>query len=112
VISGEFVIAGGDAPPVLEAAEHASDEVSSFAGVAVERLWALSGRVVGHDRRRALVDEEPAQAVGVVGAAGGAEAGRRRLGDQDEGGANVAELARRRLDRKRPSEGAQTAWIP
>jgi len=43
-------------------------------GLRVEGLDALSGRIVGDDRRRAAVDQELAQLVGVIGRVGQAQA--------------------------------------
>lgn len=58
-------------------------------------MLTLPGRVVRDDRRRALLDEQLAQSIGVVGAVCGAQTGWRKLGDEDETGADVAELSRR-----------------
>ena len=49
---GTSVVAGGDAPPVLEPAEHALDEIATaIGGLAVggRVLPALSGRDAGFD---------------------------------------------------------------
>jgi hypothetical protein len=55
---GEFVVSCRHASPVLEPAEHALDEIALLVGLRVEGLDALSGRVVGDDRRRATFDQE------------------------------------------------------
>ncbi len=60
------VVSGCDASPVFKPAEHAFDDVSSFVGFGVERIWCSPcgrGRNNGFD----LFLLEPfAQAVGIV----------------------------------------------
>jgi hypothetical protein len=46
----EFVVAGGDAAPIFEAAKDSLDEIALFVSVLVEGMEALAGRVVGDDR--------------------------------------------------------------
>ena len=69
-VGGEFVVASGEALAVLEAAEHALDGVAAFAEglaeAAVPKTVAF-GRDVGD---RALLLDQIANAVAVVGAVG------------------------------------------
>ena len=57
-VSGELVIAGCNAPPVLEPAKHALDEVAPLVCSAVEVMEALSGGIVWDNRDCAPFDEE------------------------------------------------------
>ena len=98
----ELVIAGGDASPILEAAEHALDEVALAIGGLVERMMSLAGRVVRDDRNRATFEKKPTQTIAVVGGVGGQASAWRNSGDQGCRDSNVAEMARRHFD----SDGA------
>ena len=51
-VGGELVVAGGDPASVLEAAEHALDEIALLVDVRVKGMEALAGRVAWRDRRR------------------------------------------------------------
>jgi hypothetical protein len=68
----DLVISGGDASPVLEAAEGSFDDVSAFIGLGIEGLDMLSGWIVGDHRLGAARDEEVAQGIAVIGSVGGA----------------------------------------
>ena len=70
----ELVVSSGDAPPVLEPAEHPLDEIALLVGLRVEGLDVFARGVVGDDGRRAAFDQELAQLVGVVSGVGQAEA--------------------------------------
>jgi hypothetical protein len=83
VVDGELVVAGGDAAPVLEAAEGALDQVAQSVGERVERMAALAGRVVGDDRQRAAGDQELPE--GVVPMAGAQREGERPALAVDDG---------------------------
>ena len=67
---GEFVVAGGDAAPVLEAAEGALDDIARPIGGFVEGMLALAGRVGGDDRLAAAVPQPGAERIAVVGGIG------------------------------------------
>src|SRR5262249_55541543 len=66
-VSGELVVAGGDAAKVLEAAEHALDQVALAIDALVvgEERFAPANR--GDDGLDGLVGEHGAQWIGVVG---------------------------------------------
>jgi hypothetical protein len=67
----ELVIVGGDASPILEAAEHALDEIALAIGGLGERMMSLAGRIVRDDRNRAAFEKKAAQTIAVVGGVGG-----------------------------------------
>jgi hypothetical protein len=98
----EFVVAGGDASPILEAAEHALDKIALAIGVLIERMKSLAGRVVRDDRNRAAFEKKATQTIAVVGGVGGQASAWRNSGDQGCRDSNVAEMARRHFD----SDGA------
>src|SRR5690606_9672705 len=77
-VSGQLVIAGCDAPPVLEASKHALDKVAAFIGIAIERLEVLAGRVVWNDRRGSAFDQKVSKPVCVTGGVCRADARRRQ----------------------------------
>ena len=97
-VSCELVVTGRDAAPVLEAAEGAFDEVSSFVGGAIEGVETLTGRVVGNDGQRPALAQELAERVAVVGGVGGTAAAWRKLSKKLSGRPHVADLSRRHLD--------------
>src|SRR5580704_436623 len=49
-VSGQLVVASGDAAPVLEPTEHALYDIAALVDVGVEGMEALAGRVVGDHR--------------------------------------------------------------
>src|SRR6266851_7835351 len=61
----ELIVAGGDATPILQPAEHALDEIALFVGVGVEGMEALAGWVVGDHGLGATLDQELAQPIAV-----------------------------------------------
>lgn len=69
-VGGELVVSSGDAPPVLQAAEGAFDDVSALVGFSIERLDMLSRWIVGDHRLGAARDEEGAQGIAVIGGVG------------------------------------------
>ena len=73
----KLVVTSCDAAPILEAAEHALDEVASLIGLWVEGLEVLSGGIVGNDGLRAAFDQKLPESVAVVGRISGAEPGGR-----------------------------------
>ena len=64
---GEFVIAGGNTPPVLEAAEGALDDIACPISDGVEGMFPFTRRVVGDDWLAATGPQSGAQRVAVVG---------------------------------------------
>jgi hypothetical protein len=66
----KLVVAGGDASPILEAAEPALDEVALAIGGLVERMMSLGGRIVRDDRNRAAFEKKATQTIAVVGGVG------------------------------------------
>jgi len=63
----EPIISGCDAPPVLQPAEHALDQIASAVGLAVERTGSLSPGARGDDRLDAAFSQQGAEGVGIVG---------------------------------------------
>ena len=90
----EFVVSCGNAPPVLETAEHALDEVASFVGLRVERMAVLAGGIVGDDGRGAAGDQETAQGIAVIGGVGGEQARGWQAEDQGRSDGGVTPLPR------------------
>lgn len=93
-VGGEFVVAGGEAAAVFQAAEHALDGVATLveglAEAAFPNAIAL-GRDVGD---RALVLDQIADAVAVIGAVGVDDAAPGQGAQQVLSGATVSSLAR------------------
>jgi hypothetical protein len=65
-----FIVAGCNTPKVLEAAEHALDDVTSLVGVFVVAMGMLAGRIWRDHRLDPSLREFLAQAVGVIGPVG------------------------------------------
>lgn len=68
---GELVVSCGDAPKILQSAEHALDRVAFLIGAGVERMEALPVGFVGNDRQGALSEKKGTQVIGIVGSVGG-----------------------------------------
>ena len=102
-VVGEFVVAGGEASAVFQAAEHAFDGVAALveglAEAALPDAIAL-GWDVGD---RALVLDQIADAVAVVGAVGVDDAAPGQSVQQMLGGAAVGGLSRRQQEGERSS---------
>ena len=102
-VGGEFVVAGGEASAVFQAAEHAFDGVAALveglAEAALPDAIAL-GWDVGD---RALVLDQIADAVAVVGAVGVDDAAPGQSVQQMLGGAAVGGLSRRQQEGERSS---------
>ena len=69
-ISGELVVACGDATKVLEAAEAAFNDVATFVGPLAEGMDNNAIGFVGDDRRCAALDDLGTQPVAVVALVG------------------------------------------
>ena len=81
-VGGELVIAGGEASAVLKAAEHALDGVAALVEGLAEAAFPAAvgfGRDVGD---RALLLDEVADAVAVIGPVGVDDAARRQVRQQ------------------------------
>jgi hypothetical protein len=59
-VDHKLVVSCCDAPPILQAAEGAFNNIPALVGNGVEGLHALSSRIVGNDRLRAAGGEEVA----------------------------------------------------
>ena len=65
-IPRELVVTGGDAPPVLEAAEATFDDITSLVGLAVMPNTFLAIGFAGDDRLDPTFFEEAAKRIGVI----------------------------------------------
>src|SRR6185437_12789234 len=69
-VSGELVIACGDAAPVLEMREGPLDDVASFVGRLIERMEMLAPGVVLDDRCGSPSGQELSERIAVVSRVG------------------------------------------
>jgi hypothetical protein len=69
-VSGELVIASGDAAKVLETAKAALDDVAALVGPLVERMDDNAIGFVGNNRGCAVLDDLGAQSVAVIALVG------------------------------------------
>ena len=83
--------------PILEAVEHALEEIALAIGCLVERMMFLAGRIVRDDRNRAAWRRKRRRP-SLVGGVGSQAAACRNSGDQGCRDSNVAEMARRHFD--------------
>ena len=90
---GATIVAGGDAAPVLEAAEHVLDLVADLVERAVVAVLDLAGLSRRDARRDALVLEGGTIAVAVVTLVGDENLGLGQRVEQDGGALVVADLA-------------------
>lgn len=97
-IGCEFVIAGCDAPPIFEAAEHAFDEIALAIGDRVEEMMSFPSWVVRNDWDGPALFEEATQPIAVVSSVGGQTGARRNSADQGCGHPNIAQVAGRHFD--------------
>ena len=65
-----FIVASGDAAPILEAAEGSLDHITEAIGLSVEGVFALACGIVRYDRRGAAIKQPLSQGIGVVGRIG------------------------------------------
>lgn len=96
---GATVVAGGDAAPVLETAEHVLDLVAEFVERAVVGVLDLAGLARRDAGRDVLVLEHGAVAVAVVALVGDENVGLGQRIEQDGGAFVVADLASRQQQR-------------
>ena len=97
----ELVVSGGDAPPILQAAEGSFDDVSALVSLSVEWLDMFSRWIVGDHRLGTALNKEGAQSIAVIGGVGGAQAAGWQGCEQGNGNGRVAPLPRRYLERER-----------
>ena len=102
-VGGELVVAGCEPSEVLEAAEHALDGVPALVKHGAEAAFPASGDLGGDVWGCALVLDQLAHRVGVVGAIGQDDAAFRQPGEQRLRRPAVGGLARRQ------EEGERTA---
>ena len=100
---GEAVVACGDAPTVLEAAEHALDGVSALVEGAAEAGFPAAVGLWRDVGDRALRLDQVADAVAVIGAVGMDDAARGQVAQQCFRRAAVGGLARRQVEGERPA---------
>ena len=92
-VPGEFVVAGCDASPVLQAGEGPFDDVPPLVGPFVERVDVLPGWVLLYDRRRFTAFQERSESITVVGGVRQQGSSGRKRREQIGGRSNVATLA-------------------
>lgn len=78
-MGGEFVVAGGDAPPLLELGEEALDAPAVFVSDLVVAVLVFAMATRRDDGFTALIEDDVVQAIGVVGAIGDHLGGRQAL---------------------------------
>src|SRR5215208_8174975 len=66
-VFGESIVSGRDAPEVLQAAEHAFDEIASAVGLSIERAGLLAACARGDHRLGPSNCEQRPEGVGIVG---------------------------------------------
>ena len=103
VVVCEFVVASGDPSPILEATEHALDEVALPIGGAVVGDRLLSARGRGNHGLDALRGEELAQAVGIIGSVRDDAPDRAGSGQERNRHGEVVDVARGQKQHARPA---------
>lgn len=114
---GELVVSGGDAAKVLEAAEHAFDEVALLVGGRVVGYRPLASAGGGNDSFDSPVVQGRPEAVGIIGpvcnelreGAGTGEQGRRHADVSDVAGAQEQDCGPAFGVRQRVDLGVPTA---
>lgn len=110
-VGGEFVVAGGKASAVFEAAEHAFDGVAAFVEGLAETAFPAPvalGRDVGDSSLRF---DQITDAVAVIGAVGMNDAARCKAGQQVLGCPAVRRLTRRQQERERSALAVELARV-
>jgi hypothetical protein len=97
-VGGELVVAGGDAPPILEAAEHAFDEIALAVGDLVKGMMPFAGRIVRNDRDSPALTQEAPEPIAVISRVGGQATARWNSADQSGRDADIAEMSRGHFD--------------
>ena len=93
VVLGEFVVARGDAAPVLETAEGALNDIALPIRHGIERMSALPGRIVGDDRLAPAPPQPRSEGITVVGRIRQAALGS-QVGDQGRRDGYIALMPR------------------
>lgn len=104
VVSGELVVAGGDAAEVLETAEHRFDPPAIFGAAFIVLDRSLSVASTWNDRDRTLVAQGVSKPVCVVTAVGDQPLHALGFADEQVGTLDVVRVARRQDEAERPSE--------
>ena len=99
------VVAGGDAPPVLEAAEEPLDDVPTPVDALVERIRGSAGGAGRDHGLDAPLGESASQSVGIIGLVGDQAASRGGYSQQRNRHADIGDVARRQ------GEGDRSAAI-
>jgi len=102
-VSGEFVVASGDAAPVFDAAPHALDPVAGPIGAAIVRDWLGAGCGRGDHSFGALGSQPMAQMVGIIAAVGDEPADRPGLVQKTCRDGDVVDVAGRQQEDAWPS---------
>ena len=97
-IGCELVVAGCDAPPIFEAAEHAFDEIALTIGDLIEGMMFFPSWVVRDDWNSPALSQEAPQPIAVVSCVRGQAPARRNSADQGCRNPNIAEMAGRHFD--------------
>jgi len=92
------VVSGGDAAPVLEAAEETFDDVPAAIGALVERIGCPARGGGGDDGLDAPLLEPVAQAVGIIGLVGEQALGWSCPAQQRDRYADIGDVARRQRE--------------
>jgi hypothetical protein len=114
-VVGEAIVSGSDASPILDAAEHALDEVATLIGEAVERVWPGASGAGGDYRLDVVLGQRTSDGIGIIGfvakqAAGWLDPGQQGrsydvvggvAGGEDEGDGPAASVSQR-VDLARP----------
>jgi len=103
-ISCQLVVARGDPPEVLEAAEAALDDVAALVGSFVEAMENDAVGLVGDDGPCATIDDLRTQRVAVIPFVGDERAHGRRERQNIGRGSNIGVLARGQMKGDRPAE--------
>ena len=103
-ISGEFVVASGYAPEILEPAEATLDDVSAFVGAFVEMMQGDAVGFVGNDGACATLDDQGAESIAIIAFVGKKCAHRRRERQDIGRGGDVGVLAGREMQGVWPTE--------
>lgn len=92
-VAGGFVVACGDGPEILHAAEGPFDDVAQAVEIGVEWKKPFAVSLVGDDRCRAACLQEEAQMIRVIAFVANQLAARRRRGEQGSDGFDVGDVA-------------------
>jgi hypothetical protein len=103
-VLGKSIVSGCNAPPVLQPAEHALDQIASAVSLAVERTGSFSAGARGDNRLDAAFSEQGAEGVGIVGLVSEQPARRLDRGKDRRCNGDVGCVARRQDEGERAAE--------